>query len=231
MSLLFDILTTNYHYFCIKSKQPHAACFLSLSTSNPAFPSLHFGSLPAFSLVQHTILLFFLCVLDLCLLFTLSNVQSCSSSSAFWTSACFSPCPMSNLALLSLHFGPLPAFQLVQRPILLFFLCILDLCLLFLLSNVQSTSPIQKFWTFPNNINAKSPKHHNHMMFWTSALYNLIYMSNQRLPIQHQALARLICLKNKQVPPFKLTTLSTFSFCFCNCSACLYADMLLPVYN
>ena len=169
LSLLFDILTTNYHYFCIKSKQPHAACFLSLSTSNPAFPSLHFGSLPA--------------------------------------------------------------FHPVQCPILLFFLCILDLCLLFLLSNVQSTSPIQKFWTFPNNINAKSPKHHNHMMFWTSALYNLIYMSNQRLPIQHQALARLICLKNKQVPPFKLTTLSTFSLCLCIYSVYLYADMLFPVYN
>mgnify|MGYP000068458231 CR=1 FL=1 len=185
----------------------------------------------AFFLSPRPIPLFLLYILDLCLLFTLSNVQSCSSSSAFWTSACFSPCPMSNLALLPLHFGPLPAFQLVQRPILLFFLCILDLCLLFLLSNVQSTSPIQKFWTFPNNINAKSPKHHNHMMFWTSALYNLIYMSNQRLPIQHQALARLICLKNKQVPPFKLTTLSTFSLCLCIYSVYLYADMLLPVYN
>ena len=185
----------------------------------------------AFFLSPRPIPLFLLYILDLCLLFLLSNIQSYSSSSVFWTSACFSPCPMSNLALLPLHFGPLPAFHPVQCPILLFFLCILDLCLLFLLSNVQSTSPIQKFWTFPNNINAKSPKHHNHMMFWTSALYNLIYMSNQRLPIQHQALARLICLKNKQVPPFKLTTLSTFSFCFCNCSACLYADMLLPVYN
>ena len=165
----------------------------------------------AFFLSPRPIPLFLLYILDLCLLFTLSNVQSCSSSSAFWTSACFSPCPMSNLALLPLHFGPLPAFQLVQRPILLFFLCILDLCLLFLLSNVQSTSPIQKFWT--------------------SALYNLIYMSNQRLPIQHQALARLICLKNKQVPPFKLTTLSTFSLCLCIYSVYLYADMLLPVYN
>lgn len=104
----------------------------------------------------------------LLLAFHRSNVQSCSSSSAFWTSACFTACPTSNPPLQSRNFGP---------------------------SQITYTQKVQNT-TF-------------HMMFWTSALYNLIYTSNQRLPIK----------------------LLTFSFCFCNCSACLYADMLLPVYN
>ena len=101
----------------------------------------------AFFLSPRPIPLFLLYILDLCLLFLLSNIQSYSSSSVFWTSACFSPCPMSNLALLPLHFGPLPAFHPVQCPILLFFLCILDLCLLSSLFNVQSCSSSSAFWT------------------------------------------------------------------------------------
>ncbi len=140
----------------------------------------------AFFLSPRPIPLFLLYILDLCLLFLLSNIQSYSSSSVFWTSACFSPCPMSNLALLPLHFGPLPAFHPVQCPILLFFLCILDLCLLFTLSNVQSCSSSSAFWTsacFPacstSNL-ALLPLHFGPLLAF-SLVQRPIHLSNSKI--------------------------------------------------
>ena len=75
------------------------------------------------------------------------NVQSTTPLLPFWTSSVLSSTSTSNPPLLSVPFGLLLAFPLLQRPIRHATSSLLDFCVPFLRFNVQSAAPLLPFWT------------------------------------------------------------------------------------
>ena len=76
------------------------------------------------------------------------DVQSATLARSFWTSSVHSSTSTSNPPLLSVPFGLLLAFPLLQRPICHASSSLLDFLRAFLYFNVQFAAPFRSFWTF-----------------------------------------------------------------------------------
>ena len=124
-----------------------SACFPAASTSNPTRFLTHFGLLPCFPQLQRPIRHAFLLLLDFYHASRSFNVQSNTVSCSFWTSACFPAALTSNPPRFLTHFGLLPCFPQLQRPIQHGFLLILDFCHASRSFNVQSATVSCSFWT------------------------------------------------------------------------------------
>ena len=75
------------------------------------------------------------------------NVQSATQLLHFWTSSVYFSTSTSNPSLLSVPFGLLLAFPLLQRPIRRAASSLLDFLRVFHYFNIQSTTPLLPFWT------------------------------------------------------------------------------------
>ena len=106
-----------------------------------------FGLPPYIPLLQRPIRRTTSSLLDFCLPFLHFNVQSAAPSLPFWTSSVHSSTSTSNPPLLSVPFGLLLAFPLLQRPIRRTASSLLDFLLVFHYFNVQSTAQLLPFWT------------------------------------------------------------------------------------
>ncbi len=85
------------------------------STSNPPLFLTPFGLPPAFPPLQRPICRSFSLLLDFLRASRCFNVQSAASANPFWTSSRLPTASTSNLPLLQIPFGLLPAFPPLQR--------------------------------------------------------------------------------------------------------------------
>ena len=135
------ILPCTYFFFWTSSVHS------STSTSNPSHNFFPFGLLLASPPLQRPIRHAASSLLDFLRAFHYFNVQSATQLLPFWTSSVLSSTSTSNLPLLSVPFGLLLAFPLLQRPICHATSSLLDFLRAFLYFNVQSAAPLLPFWT------------------------------------------------------------------------------------
>ena len=117
------------------------------STSNPPLLQIPFGLSPCFPPLQRPICRFCKSLLDFLPPSHRFNVQSSALSHSFWTSSCLPAASTSNLPLLQIPFGLLPAFPPLQRPIRRSFSLLLDFLPPSRRFNVQSAASANPFWT------------------------------------------------------------------------------------
>ena len=156
-SLLLDFLLPSHrfnvqsaalsHSFWTSSRLPAA------STSNPPLFLTPFGLPPAFPPLQRPIRRFCKSLLDFFPPSRRFNVQSAASANPFWTSSRLPAASTSNLPLLQIPFGLLPAFPPLQRPIRRSFSLLLDFLRASRRFNVQSAASTHAFVVYEYFIN------------------------------------------------------------------------------
>ncbi len=149
--LLLDFLRALLH-FNVQSTTPllpfwTSSVHSSTSTSNPSLNFFSFGLQLASPPLQRPIHHAASSLLDFLRALLYFNVQSATPLLPFWTSSVLSSTSTSNPPLLSVPFGLLLAFPLLQRPICHASSSLLDFLRAFLYFNVQFATQLLPFWT------------------------------------------------------------------------------------
>ena len=153
------------------------------STSNPPLFLTPFGLPPCLPPLQSPIRRSRESLLDFLRAFRRFNVQSAALANPFWTSSVSPAASTSNPPLLRIPFGLPPCLPPLQRPIHRSCESLLDFLRVSRCFNVQSTAPVNPFWTSSVLPTASTSNPHNPPRFHAFVFITFEYFINYYLTL------------------------------------------------